>query len=161
MPEKKEAALSRSALRWFSTPKSPDQPLPKRFLILQLAFPYHDALPAESAQQSAAGSVTHQIPIQLSIPILGIALGPSAVAASLVAMPKTPMHTYGNLVTRQHDIGFPRQAPIVQAESETGRMQQRTNRQLRRSVDGMDATHNFAAPLTCESIHENRPNVKI
>jgi hypothetical protein len=116
----------------------------KSGFIFALALPYDDWLPALLSQQASIPSIPILVPVQLSIPVLGVTFWPSSVLASM-AMPEAAMDQEHGPILRHHYVRLAGQAGIVQLEPVTHAMQEASHHQLRTGVHRPDARHDPAS----------------
>lgn len=62
------------------------------FLVIDLAFPYHEYPPTDTLQLAYNLFVTLNIGFKFFLPKLRIACGPRCITAALVSMPETTVN---------------------------------------------------------------------
>lgn len=70
----------------------------------------------------------------------------------LVPMPETPVHEYARSVSPEHNVGFPRQPPMVQPVAESSAPQKPSHNNLRLRILGTNGSHVAMALVGCVAV---------
>ena len=120
-------------------------------LRFQLTLPYRNAVPSHLCQTLLLLDIPLLVPPDLRHPELTIRL--RNLAATLMPVPKAPVHEYARSIFPQHKIRMPRQFRRVQPVSESPFPQTPPHYHLRLRILRADRRHVLVTLLCCEYIH--------
>lgn len=126
--------------------------LDKLIKIFQFTFPDDQHFPTQIEQALKMLAITHHVPIELFVPVFGIAAGARRVLASRMLVPETAVHKYNFTMSGQDNIGFARQILDVQTKAIPHAVDQRTDDLFRVGILSADLCHHPAAFFGCEDI---------
>ena len=110
-------------------------------LVVHLALPHNQALPAHSLQCTQGSSVASACCLELSIPVFDASAGSRSQATSFVTVPKAPMNEHNLAPAPEHDVRTARKIARVEAKSIAVAMQKTADAQLRASVFAANSRH--------------------
>lgn len=109
--------------------------------LLEKTFPYYTHPPAVRSQRLDHPPVTNDILLKLCPPKANIRGRYGRIFASPVAMPETAVNKQDRMMAGKHQIRFAREPCIMQAVSETTRVQRLSQFHFRLGVAGANGRH--------------------
>lgn len=106
MPFKWESRRRLSSSPFVET-EDPPKEIFKSPGVLRLTLPYDLDVPAELMEGASDPSIPLHIVAKLVFPKLGLRFRHCGLLTSLVAVPKTPVHEYRDLIFFEHDVRYP------------------------------------------------------
>lgn len=116
-----------------------------------LAFPDHDCLPPRLSEGKASALVASNVAVDLLSPKLYVGFWSSAFPA-IMAVPKTAMHEYHRLESRQDYVRLPGKVAAVESKSKAGSMKRASHGHFRLRVLRTDPRHQSRARLRGERV---------
>ena len=115
----------------------------------ELAFPYHNHLPAVFVQNLVVLTVAFTISVDFCLPKRSVALRHTELVSTIVAMPKTSIHKDGCAVTAQYHIGFAGHAAHIEPVTVASLPQPLAHLQLRLGVSAVNMRHTSMTLFGC------------
>jgi hypothetical protein len=124
------------------------QALEEALGLLRLAFPNRDNAPAVAAQGSGMAFVACGVTFEFFPPPSRPCLGNPGVFALTVKMPEAAMDKDTDAVSRQNDVGAPRQITPVETKTVAHGMEKAAHNEFRLCILATNAGHQTAALLS-------------
>lgn len=129
------------------------QPLAKRCIISQLAFPYHKCLPASFRQFDHVLAVPHDIPVQLRLPVIRIGLGDACATFAIMSVPEAAVNEDHLSTSYERKVGRAGQVLAMKAEAIAKPVGHSPNQHFRLGALTPDPPHVLGSSLSANNIH--------
>lgn len=121
--------------------------------VLELAFPYRDAVPTHLCQLPLLFLIPFLIPLNLFLPEVRIRLRHPEVLTTIMPMPKAAIDKHARAILSQYNIRVTGEARIVETVAEAMRPEIAPHNQFRACVFAADCRHVRVALGWCKNVH--------
>jgi hypothetical protein len=136
-------------------PQESLQPFCKCNLILGLALPDNQNLPAQSSHLPGVPFISCDVPFDLTPPELSVAFRNGRPVTFAMPVPKTSVDANYSFESRENYVRFPREAADVKSKAISKPVQQPSDRHFHSGIGSLYAGHDVAASLGIKTIRHS------